>query len=71
VDCDATDIAAPDFDFSGMQTRAQGQANLFGCGRKCQRATYRATGSIEGGENAVTGILDQVAAVSFNVWRAN
>ena len=33
VDCDATDIAAPDLDFSGMQTRTQRQANLFGRGR--------------------------------------
>ena len=42
----AVDIAAPDLDFSSMQTRTQGQANLFGCGRKCQRTTYGATGSI-------------------------
>src|SRR6266403_4115325 len=59
-------IAAPDLDFSSMQTRTQRQANLFGCGRKCQRATYGATGSIEGSENAVTSVLDQAAALSFN-----
>jgi hypothetical protein len=66
VDCDAADLVAPDLDFSSMQTRTQGQANASGCGRKCRRATYGATGSVEGGENAVTGVLDQVAAVSFN-----
>ena len=66
VDCDATDIAAPDLDFSSMQTRTQGQANLFGCGRKCRRTTYGATGSIDGGENAVSSVLDQIAAVPFN-----
>ena len=30
------------------------------------RQTYGATGSIESGEDAVSGVLDQVAAVSLN-----
>jgi hypothetical protein len=64
--CDVTDIAAPDLDFSSVQTRTQGQANLSGCGRKCQRTTYSATASIDGGENAVSSVLDQIAAVPFN-----
>src|SRR5208337_2330465 len=50
---DAADVPAPEFDFAGMETGAQGQADLLGGRPERQRASDRAPRPIEGRENAV------------------
>jgi len=58
MNCDATDILATHFDFSGVQSRTERQAELPGSGDECQRAMDRAPRSIEGCQNPIAGILD-------------
>ena len=60
---DAADVPIPDFDFAGVKTRANRQADLF-CGRSESESTTDGAGrSVESGKNAVTGGLDQSPAM--------
>ncbi len=63
---DAADVPASDFDFAGVEARAQRQADLPCRGAERQRAAHRARRPVESRENAVAGRLDQRAAVLFD-----
>jgi hypothetical protein len=63
VNGDATNIAPSDFDFTCVQPCPQWQTDLVGCRAKRQRASYRASWTIEGRKDAVAGGLDQIAAM--------
>ena len=57
VNGNAADIPTSQFDLAGMQTGAQGQADLLGGRPERQRASDRASGPVERRENAVAGDL--------------
>ena len=60
---DAADIPTPDFDFACVKTRANGQADL-PCGRSERESASDGAGrSVESGQNAVAGGLDQSPAM--------
>lgn len=63
VNGDTADIATSDFNFACMQTGPERQTDLVRCCAKRQCASYRAPGAIEGRQDAVAGVLDQIAAM--------
>ena len=62
----ATDVPAPDFDFAGMEARAQRQSDLLCGGPKRQSTADSPARSIERRQNAVPGRLDQSTAMPLD-----
>jgi hypothetical protein len=63
VNRDASHVAISQFDLPRVKTRSKRQTDLLGGSFERQGTADRATWTIKGRQNAITGSLDQIASV--------